>query len=288
MRSRSALLWLTHVWDLELRAEFEKFLRMNPDSAPDVWLLLDSRTRSAADLAEQYPQCHLFDEESVFRLPYPRLPGRGLMDHIHFPVLDFYLSHRGYEAYWIVEYDVRYTGEWESFLHSFGSLDHDLITSHIRRFAQEPRWPWWGSLHHPTQIVPQDQYVRSFNVIYRVSNRALEFLHQAQLDGWRGHPEVSFPTLLSNNGFSLLDFGGSGEFSPPQNKNRVYTSRGSASGYLSMFGTLRFRPARSKPGGNPDMLYHPVKPKSMLEPRTAIPGIAARMAWEFTRDLGWR
>ncbi len=284
----SALLWLTHTWAPELEAEFERLYGMACPDSPDVWLLLDSRTPGAASLAKRYRRCHLFDEKTLFQLPYRKLEGRGLIHHPHFPVFDFFLSHRDYDTYWVIEYDVRYTGQWESLLGSFQCYDHDLVTSHIRRFAQEPGWFWWDSFHHPTKIVARDNYVRSFNVIYRISNRALEFLHQAQLDGWRGYPEVLFPTLLLDDGFRLLDFGGDGEFTLPELRNGVYTSHASRSGHLSILGTMRYRPSRARAGRRPNKIYHPVKPTFMMEPRGDKVRAIARWAVEAIRDRAWR
>jgi hypothetical protein len=284
----SALLWLTHAWAPELEAEFERLCEIQGPGSPEVWLLLDSRTPGAGFLAKRCQRAHLFDEEKLFQLSYPKLEGRGLIHHPHLPVLDFFLSHREYGRYWVIEYDVRYTGQWDSLLGSFEHFDHDLLTSHIRRFAQEPGWYWWDSLHHPTKAIARDQYVRSFNVIYRISNRALEFLHQAQSDGWRGYPEVSFPTLLVDGGFTLLDFGGDGEFTRPELRNRIYTSRGSRSGHLSIFGTLRYRPSRAAPGRQENKLYHPVKPRFMREPAGARLKAVARWAVEWVRDAVWR
>jgi hypothetical protein len=227
----------------------------------------------------------VFEEKTLFRLPYPKLEGHPLVNHPHFPVLEFFLTHRDYDKYWVIEYDVRYTARWESLLSSFQSFNHDLITSHIRRFAQEPRWVWWDTLNHPTKAIARDKYLRSFNVIYRISNRALEFIHQAQLDGWRGYPEVSFPTLLLNGGFRLLDFGGNSEFTLPEYKNRVYTSRGSRGGRLSIFGTMRYRPSKARAGIRKNKIYHPVKPKSMIEPPKAKVNIVARWALGLIRDM---
>jgi hypothetical protein len=84
--------------------------------------------------------------------------------------------------------------------------------------------------------------------------------------GWRGHHEVLTPTLLYQNGFRLRDFGGDGSFVAPGEINAVYTSLGSSSGCLSVHGTLRFRPSRLSPGLKSGMLYHPVKPISLMEP----------------------
>ena len=265
--SRSALLWMTHVWNPELEEEFEKFLDMKYPNLPDVWLLLDSRTPQASTLANRYTLCHIFDETDLFmRLPYPRVEGLGILHHSHFPILDFYLSHPEYEYYWFVEFDVRYSGEWESFLRSYESFDHDLITSHIRHFSEEPHWPWWDSLHHPSKTIDRAQYVRSFNVIYRISNRVLEYIHQAQLDGWQGFNEVSLPTLLLHGGYKIMDFGGDGEFTLPGLKNSAYTSHGLRNGLLNPFCTMRWRPSRGRAGFRRNKIYHPVKPKPMMEP----------------------
>jgi len=285
MPSRSALLWLTHVWAPELQAEFDKFHNMPNPESPEVWLLMDARTTGAEEIVQRYRRHHLFEERTLFTLPYPKLAGQGLINHPHFPILDFYLSHQDYDTYWVIEYDVRYTGPWESLFNTFRCFDHDLVTSHIRRFAQEPHWFWWDTLHHPTKSIAREDYLRSFNVVYRISNRALEFVHQAQLEGWQGYPEVSLPTLLFKGGFKLLDFGGKGEFALPEFGNRFYTSHGMRSGNLCLFGTMRYRPSRAMAGTKKNMLYHPVKPESMREPLQVKLRIIARWVLDLIHDI---
>jgi len=266
MSSRSALLWMTHTWGPGLDGEFGKFIRMEYPGSPDVWLLLDSRTSGVEEIVRKYGRCHMIVEKELFsRLPYPRLEGEKLYDHVHFPVLDFFLSHPEYDYYWVIEFDVRYTGEWGSFLRAFEPYDHDLITSHIRRFHEEPRFWWWYSLNHPQEIIDRARYLRSFNVIYRISKRALALIHDKQRNGWRGYPEVLLPTLLDMGCCTLLDFGGDGEFVPPDFRNRFYTS-GSAAGLLNPFCTMRWRPSRTRTGFYRNTLYHPVKPRAMREP----------------------
>jgi hypothetical protein len=268
--SRSALLWLTHVWGPEIQAEFEKISAVSSD----VWLLVDRSMANAAAVAARYPRCHLFDESQVFRLPYPKMKGRRLLEHHHFPILDFFLQHREYDFYWVVEYDVRYTGDWRTLLDFYEKCDHDFITSHVRRFDQEPGWEDWESLRHPTKAIPREQRLRCFNVIHRLSNRALKFMHESQVDGWEGFTEVLLPTLLSQGEFKLLDFG-----------HAVYTARGFRNGRLSIFGTLRYRPSRTKPGRQTNKLYHPVKPPSMMEPLGVRFRFFLRWAWDMVHDL---
>jgi hypothetical protein len=279
--SRSALLWLTHVWTPELQVEFETLSSMRGSGLPEVWLLMDRKTLNAAQIAARYPRVHLFDEAGLFRLPYPRMKGRGLIEHHHFPALDFFLQRPEYEFYWVMEYDVRYTGEWETFLSSYDECDRDFITSHLRRFDQEPGWEDWDSLRHPTKQIPREKRLRCFNVIHRISNRALVFIHESQVDGWEGFAEVSLPTLLLDGGFTLLDFGGDGTFTAPGSENCVYTSRGFKNGRLSLFATIRYRPARTKPGKMRNKIYHPVKPDSMTEPL----GIKVRLFLRWLLDV---
>jgi len=281
----NAVLWITHVWSPDIEKAFEDLRAIEGTGTTDVWLLLDARTPGAASLSARYPRVQVFSEQALFELPYPRIPGRGLMHHPHFPVLGFFLAHGEYDRYWAIEYDVRYTGPWRSLFDRFEGLDHDLITSHIRRFSDEPRWFWWDSLHHPAETIPRERRLRSFNVIYRLTRRALAFMHETQVRGWRGYSEVTLPTLLALNGFSLLDFGGDGPYTAPGLANRIYTSHNSRSGTLTSFGTVRYRPARTRPGSMPDRLYHPVKPPPMVEGPAARLGLLLRTAFERARDL---
>ena len=119
-------------------------------------------------------------------------------------------------------------------------------------------------------------------MIYGVSAAALEYLDASHVDGWRGFPEVSLPTLLSEEGFRLLDLGGHGAFTLPGLRNRLYTSRATSSGYLSPFGTMRYRPARAAAGRSREKLYHPVKPPQLLESWPQ----QARLAGRWAKELG--
>ncbi|MDD1705763.1 MAG: DUF3405 domain-containing protein [Methanoregulaceae archaeon] len=273
---------MTHIWDQEIEKEFERFLHITYPGSPEVWLILDAKTPGAKDIARRFKRCHVVVESELFlRLPYPRLERETLLDHVHFPLMDFYLTNPGYDYYWVVEFDVRYTGEWESFLRSFESFDHDLITSHIRHYHEEPSFGGWCTLQHPTETIDKATYLRSFNVIYRISNRALALIHGKQKNGWRGFAEVLFPTLLEISGYTLLDYGGDGEYTPPGLKNISYTSGSTRDGSLNPFCTVRWRPSRAKAGIRRNKIYHPVKPPSMMEPLSNRIRFFTRWAWNY-------
>lgn len=267
MTCRSALLWMTHIWNEDIKEEFEKLTRMEWAACPDVWLVAGSIIPVVTDLCRVYERCFIIDDSTILsRLPYPSIDTQRIIYNAHFPLLDFFLSHPEYDFFWFIEFDVRYTGDWESLFRAFEKDDSDFITSHIRRLRDEPYWCWWDSLSHPSKAIPRDQYVRSYNVIFRISKRALWYIHEAQKDGWRGHNEVSLPTLLLQGGFSITDFGGNGEFVPAGRVNAVYTSHGLKNGMLCPFCTMRWRPSSPRPGILKNKIYHSIKPRQVIEP----------------------
>jgi hypothetical protein len=191
----------------------------------------------------------------------------NVYDHVHLQLLDFFLAHPDYDAYWFIEYDVKYTGVWSDLFARYEHNESDFITMHIRPFADEPMWEKWSTFRQPDKPshLMREECLRSFNVFYRISRSALQFLDTILRDSWYGHPEMLIATLLRKFGFSLLDFGGDGPFTQPGRTNAVYTSCGSRSGFLSPFATVRFRPSHVATD-RPEMIYHPVKPVQLREP----------------------
>ncbi|MBD3628545.1 DUF3405 domain-containing protein [Cyclobacterium sp.] len=191
---------------------------------------------------------------NYFPLAFTLVPGSN-----HFPLLKFYLSHPQYDYYWCIEDDVAFSGDWGAFFEAFSSLDTDFISSHIRRYKEEPEWPWWPALAHPYTVIPQEQRIRSFNPIYRISRQALELIHKALLSKWCGHHEVLIPTLLYESGLSIHDFGGKGEFVPEGFENRFYLDNSPNNRGILSDGTMRWRPVFAETGTLKNKLYHPVK-----------------------------
>ena len=98
------------------------------------------------------------------------------------------------------------------------NIDADFISSHIEYFRQRPFWYWWNTMHLKTLSIPQPEFIKSFNSIYRISNQALSYLLKTLSDENSGHHEVFIPTVLNNAGFSLLDYGGIGDFTSSEFK----------------------------------------------------------------------
>jgi len=122
MTARSALVWMTHLWNRDIEDKFESILHNNASDFPDVWLMPDSKTPGAEGLARRYRRCHVIEEHAVLRrFPYPHPKGGRLYDNVHLGLMDFYVCHPEYDFYWLVEFDVRYTGNWAVFFNSFGT-----------------------------------------------------------------------------------------------------------------------------------------------------------------------
>lgn len=220
--------------------------------------------------------------QDILSLNY-RMPNKWLIPGAsHFPLFNFYKRHPDYSYYWEIEYDVRYSGNWQDFFEDFLSVDADYIAPHLRRYEQEPDWIFWD-ITHPTKTIALTDRIRCFHPISRLSNRAVAFLCSIHQDGWCGHDEVIRPTLLENNGFSIMDFGGEGKFVPAGMENKYYTSTPSNPEGKLESGTFRYRPAFRKAGTEKNKLYHPVKPVNIkLKIRMALDRILGK---KFTQKM---
>jgi hypothetical protein len=180
----------------------------------------------------------------------------------HFPVLQFYKEHPEFLYYWNIEYDVYFNGKWESFFDPFEMIISDFISSHIEWYTQRPKWDWWKSVQFKTLSIPQNRYLKSFNPIYRISNRALKALDGVLSLRNSGHHEVVIPTVLDYLGYTINDFGGNSEFTLCELNIPCYLSNSELNNWYTE-STMRYRPVFNKEAitrkGIDNMLYHPIK-----------------------------
>lgn len=170
----------------------------------------------------------------------------------HFPLLKFYKENQGYDYYWLVEDDVRFSGEWKDFFGSFASCTSDFLSSVIETKAENPNRYWWTSLKVGNEVIAEEKLLKSFNPIYRLSSQALACIDAHLRIGWMGHYEVLLPTLFYNKGFLLEDFGGEGTFVRPGNNARFYDDT-----------SMRIAPVL--PDDRKNYLFHPVKEEKVRQ-----------------------
>lgn len=209
-----------------------------------------------------------FSMEQIENQGYKMLQDDMMFSSVHLSLLYFFKKFPDYEKYWFLEYDVEFGGNWKDLFDAYLDCSADFISSYIQRYNHECKhWYWW-KLEHPTQRIPISERIRSFNPIYRISQRALKFLIEELKTGWEGHHEVLLPTLLHTNQFELLDFGRGGEFYSSEypvlyRKSARFPSENFR--FLQL-GSLRYRPAMKKAGFK-NLIYHPVKMETGLSRR---------------------
>lgn len=170
----------------------------------------------------------------------------------HFPLLKFFKENQCYDYYWLVEDDVRFSGDWKDFFDSFASSTSDFLSSVIETKAENPTWYWWTSLKTGNEVIAEEKLLKSFNSIYRLSSQALVCIDAHLRIGWMGHYEVLLPTLLYNKGFLLEDFGGEGTFVRPENNAKFYDDT-----------SMRIAPVL--PDDRKNYLFHPVKEEKVRQ-----------------------
>lgn len=218
----------------------------------DVFFLYHQRNDLIPNSISGLKYC-AFSEEILHELGYTPIEKSLIPGSNHFPLMQFYLDYPDYDYYWVIEDDVVFNGEWNFFFESFNQESADFISSYIRNENEHPGWYWWNTL--ASGNVHCERKISSFNPVYRLSNKALEITDIALKNGWKGHHEVLFPTLLVHKGLKVLDMGDEGEFIEERNIPAFYTSH-----------TMSHLPVEVTEGKN--LLFHPVKEKKAIDLKT--------------------
>lgn len=275
---RSAVLMLAHFVDAGILTEYRK-LKRELGPLYQVVLLLNTPVNSIPELPDDV-RVQFFNKDDIRNLGYPR-KGRILSpSDVEMFAIYFWRKNPHFSDYWVVEYDVRFSGSWSVlFTHFIGSRA-DLLGTTLHRFDINPAWENWRTLSPPGAMPPRHKLLRGFFPIYRLSSRAMVALHEAYMQGWAGHCESLMPTVLGLAGLELEDIGGNGEFVRAGNVGRFYTNN-RLSADLGP-GSLICRPIHSRAGRRPNTLWHPVR---SLDAESWVIGRRARAAAWLRRAL---
>ncbi len=245
--SSTCVLFMAHVINPLVRRRYRKLVA---EADADVYFFYDN---SRGDFNGIDGRVALFDLAQLaqtydmrgFQSAEPAIvPG-----HFVFPILAFMRRHP-YRFVWKIEYDVHYDESWRVLLNHFG--DRDLLGTSILSRRERPDWPWWQTFRAPVEGVRE---IRGFFPVMRLSRRACQVLEDAYAAGWRGHDEVSVPTIVHHFGLSLEDIGGGGPFVEKENRNRFYSNEATVDGLGR--GTFVYREEGLV--FQPGKLHHPLK-----------------------------
>jgi len=247
---KQAILFMTNHSDASVINRINQLLPVK-NADIDFFILYNlSPGENIPKVLSQYGQSVFpYSTDILYEMGYHPLGDSLVMGNCHFPVLKFFLSHSGYEYYWIIEDDVVFTGEWKTLFTHYEDEKADLISAFVKNLKNNPSWPWWRTLVTGREKVGPDEYLGTFNPIYRLSMQALRCLHEALTAGWRGHNEVVIASLLRHRNMTIKDMGGSISFADNELKNGFYSPE------THSFAPLQIQDIR------PNMIYHPVKQK---------------------------
>jgi len=243
---KQAFLITTDVLSKSTIRQFNK-LRKAAEPYGDVYILFHSKYNTIPEKHRKLPIL-IFTDDLLRNLDYKPILNAIVPGSNHFPVLDFYLKHPEYSSNWCIENDVGFNGRWDFFFNSIlQNSTSDFISSHIRKYSKIPHWHWWNTFHSPNSEIKQENLFRSFNPIYKLSNRALKYLDSCLKNGYVGHHEVLFSTLLMNGRFIVEDLS--------TIKNNVTTNLN-----FCTLQTMRWKPIVLFMGNQKNKLFHPIKP----------------------------
>lgn len=254
---KECLLFLSHHTRTKAMASLKK-LRADC-SHLDIIPVFD-QTQGTLDV-DNIPGAWLINCEYITRLlDYPTKhqhhPGTFWPKNIDLPLMGFFQQQPHYDYYWVIEYDVRYTGNWQDFFKHFQLNNSDLLATTLYDYAIRPQWANWNSLRSPIPV-PESDRTRALLSFFRISQKAITRLHEAYTQGWGGHYEVTIPTVLRHYGYTLEDMGGDGSYVAPENINRFYTNTPKNPGLAP--GTYVLNEWQRQKNIIPNMLYNPFK-----------------------------
>lgn len=270
MSARTVLLFQTHYFDSGAERSFRRLTQQAPPHF-DCRVLIHLAPGAPVPPRLSHVPHHLVRTDELRALPYPRK--NAAMDwtgrpwemwgggHCDLIPLHFMRHAPAFDRYWVVEYDVAFTGHWGCFFAAFESSDADLLTACIRSREDDPWWVNWPSLQGRDAEELNDHATAAFLPVWRASQRLVRAMDEAYMAGFGGHVEATWPTLARACGMVLEDFGGDGPFVREGNRRRFYTaSPTTAAQFYLAPGTFIAKPALYRPGSRRDTLWHPVKP----------------------------
>lgn len=211
----------------------------------------------APPLFKQDPCFHAFgsDDMAAFSFPYKgSAPFKLIPGNSDMLFLEFGRRFPHYDTFWVMEWDVEFTGDLGELISTFENSPSHLICTNIRNIS--PTWLHRGMNRWPAEW-PQDPGLFGFMPFVRFSRELLTHLEKFYTEGGSGHYEYVWPSIATACKLPIEDFGGSGSYVKKGNRNRFYTSNPNS---RDMFpGTFRYRPPLNRPGRRPNTLWHPVK-----------------------------
>ena len=203
---------------------------------------------------------YVYGKDAIPSLGYPQKgstkPFRLIPGNTDLCVLLFWRAHPDYGRYWVMEDDVEYSGDPALLFTNLRKIDGDLLATHLAKWF--PEWDYSSNFKSGSIVLAPDDLWLCFLPFFAIKPASLSIIDQRYKEGWDGHNEMTWATILKHSKCQIVDIGGSGPYVALENRNKYYLGGGQpkfAKG--GSFGTLNIR---LFPGSAHNILWHPVKP----------------------------
>jgi hypothetical protein len=268
--------FVTHVWTPEIAQHYRR-LKREAGQVLDVFLVYQQRADDPTIPSGMQPDLvvRFADSAQHFPLRYQEFLARprpwGYVDLVWITAfLDPKLER--YDRFWLVEYDVDFSGDWSSFFAAAAGYEGDLLATRLRPLSADPEFGW-ASLFNQPSSADTDPLI-AFMPISRVSRELLHhYCRLLEEPGWQGHFEMLLPSIARMAGFTVAEIGGHGAMTPPERRGLYY--EGTHADLGNNRTTHGFRPPRGykyfvaspKRFRERDRIYHPIKANLPLRRR---------------------
>lgn len=118
----------------------------------------------------------------------------------------FYVEHKQYDYYYLHEYDVTYSGNYQDLFDTLDkNEDADLIAAYIQKQSDKIYWQWWNKFKTKTDILyPDHHLLKSCLSFCRLSNKALETICGYPENRNNVLYEMSYPTICYKNNLKMV------------------------------------------------------------------------------------
>lgn len=259
---KNCIIFLSHVINDNIAERFLK-LKQETQNNYDVYFIFDSSSTDY-EITKQYSNKIDFvyiNQNDLDELGYKRFIDGSVLGVEYWYVSYFSkILNYNYDNYWVMEYDVMFNGNYNDFFSDIDNNIHqDFITQKICNKDEERYWHWWEENY----TLPRRHHKRlnwyllkSFNPIYRISIKCIDFLDTFLKENKiTGYFEYFLITILYNNNFSIFSINN-------DNDKSYYFTNDEYNKKYSNNETFRFKPNIEmsdieKHGEN--LLYHPLK-----------------------------
>lgn len=266
---RDCAVFVTHKWSPRIAAHYAR-LKREAGTQLDVFLAYQPQGAEVlpADLDADLV-VHIPASAEHFPLRYQEYESRGHetpWGYVDLVWMTAFLDPRltGYDRFWLVEYDVDFSGDWGRFFSAARHYAGDLLTARLRPLSVNPRF-YYANRYRQPETAPLDPLI-AFMPISRLSRRLVEHYRDTlRLPGWAGHFEMVLPSIAAAGGLGVAEIGGDDLFTPPERRGLHYGGTHRELDFGSS--THGYRPARGyryfgeapRRFRQPDCIYHPIK-----------------------------